>query len=614
MQQNLQYAGEQTPFRRWLYVNGCMMKKSNKSPETHLFFDGGRVSVPSAETERQMLESYAQFIETGMWIYMIEKRTPVFSMFSEFDYLSGTPLEEADVLSLAREAHVNVMCKLFDFDDGAPGGQDEVLVSWVPSVSWKGEASSFKTGIHFNWRLRVDVSMAKVIRKRLLEHMPFADTFSEDSGKRPTNAWVDVIDPVVYENNGLRLLYSRKAEKCVYCVGSVGYARNRGKRPGFRAPGDDDELFVAACDVCNGTGKVDVGRMYSVIAVMARDGSIDAKKTAVMKSHVPSAVRAASIRVLDPEATPHPFSSRREVVAEIERLRVSLLQDETFKKKKNTAVKRRRLRKNVDAVGGDATTTTTTTTTKNDGRASNGADGSLSELEDVSMCDAKFAAVAEYLFKTFPGNPVLSSLRMSRAKPKKSDSAADGAKREARFYLAITKSRFCQNKGSDHTHAGVYFVISSKGAYQKCFSRKSVVYQPHNVSCAEFKSAVKKIPQSTSSAIFTRYEARLLKKKGKMDKIMTNIYGNPPTDGTRKDGATAADAVWGADDADRPADDDDGVSHRTPPPRKSAKAAEGDAAQTKPTPLKHHDIPRGAGEFDFCLAAFSNVKGVSKPR
>lgn len=62
-------------------------------------------------------------------------------------------------------------------------------------------------------------------------------------------------------------------------------------------------------------------------------------------------------------------------------------------------------------------------------------------------------------------------------------------------------SRYCTNKGDEHTTNSVYFWISKEGMAQKCFSRKDVV-GIDGKTCKEFRSEFKAISQQLRQSLF----------------------------------------------------------------------------------------------------------------
>ena len=101
-----------------------------------------------------------------------------------------------------------------------------------------------KTGVHLIWpQLFVTTDMCLDMRETVLADL--ISTFGQRSS--PFNAWRDVVDAAVYNKSGLRMLGSRKTDKCHAC--------KKGK-----VDGED-------CVKCGRMGRVDVGRPYAPLFV-----------------------------------------------------------------------------------------------------------------------------------------------------------------------------------------------------------------------------------------------------------------------------------------------------------------------------------------------------------
>ncbi len=59
--------------------------------------------------------------------------------------------------------------------------------------------------------------------------------------------------------------------------------------------------------------------------------------------------------------------------------------------------------------------------------------------------------------------------------------------------------RWCANKGGEHSHSNVYYMITPKGCVQRCFCNKIQVRGP----CSEFTSIVHEVPLQTQNMLFS---------------------------------------------------------------------------------------------------------------
>jgi len=70
------------------------------------------------------------------------------------------------------------------------------------------------------------------------------------------------------------------------------------------------------------------------------------------------------------------------------------------------------------------------------------------------------------------------------------------------YYFLSVNSRYCENKGGNHTSNHVYFVISSSGRiYQKCFCRSDCVGKK-GITCEKFKGQPHLLPGSMLKELF----------------------------------------------------------------------------------------------------------------
>src|SRR5690606_17088396 len=92
----------------------------------------------------------------------------------------------------------------------------------------------------------------------------------------PHIPWRDVIDLQVYTTNGLRMIGSRKCDKCPKC----------GDKPVARS----------SCVHCELTGVVDMGRYYDLCAVIGADGHNDDEELARCRANSVARVKLCSVR------------------------------------------------------------------------------------------------------------------------------------------------------------------------------------------------------------------------------------------------------------------------------------------------------------------------------
>jgi hypothetical protein len=74
-----------------------------------------------------------------------------------------------------------------------------------------------------------------------------------------------------------------------------------------------------------------------------------------------------------------------------------------------------------------------------------------------------------------------------------------GGTPESPTFIARSTSHFCLNLGRRHRSNNVYFLFTSRGAYQMCFCRCETIEGRKNGLCSDFHSAV--IPMSNELKI-----------------------------------------------------------------------------------------------------------------
>jgi hypothetical protein len=97
--------------------------------------------------------------------------------------------------------------------------------------------------------------------------------------------------------------------------------------------------------------------------------------------------------------------------------------------------------------------------------------------------------------------------------------------RVATFYIADTRDHYCLNKGGEHSHSHVYFIITMNGIYQKCFCRKGDIYRPGGVPCSEYRSKPEKIPSDKLDALFSQYAKREAKRIHNREALIDMLHG-----------------------------------------------------------------------------------------
>lgn len=230
---------------------------------------GGKFAVPDGAS-KLFLEKYAAEIlqirkaeavglESIRYLYFNEYRTPVFRMMFDLDFIQLAPLQPADELKIYEI--MNRVIRVYYPD--LPVNARETAQTLAMFVTGVAEPKQYpatdpkrpnwvKIGRHgvFPY-LRVNAPMAFVIREAWILAL------ENEMGVRASsvaNPWADVVDGAVYGPNGLRMVYSHKAEKCKKCVGAAG-ADGKKSRGGPNTPS-------SPCDTCFDRGYIDANREY----------------------------------------------------------------------------------------------------------------------------------------------------------------------------------------------------------------------------------------------------------------------------------------------------------------------------------------------------------------
>jgi hypothetical protein len=171
--------------KKWCHNQGFTLTE-NKSSATHTLFNGGAFKIPNDRLD-EFSEKYAKSLEMCELLYWIERvpEKSTFKFFIDIDIKQNEKLNHESLFEIAQ----NIQLYLGEMMD-----TKECVVSWPEERIHK---SQFKYGIHMNWpHLVVNTDMACFIAKNI------------------QSEWKSYIDTSVYVTTTLRMIGSRKAEKC----------------------------------------------------------------------------------------------------------------------------------------------------------------------------------------------------------------------------------------------------------------------------------------------------------------------------------------------------------------------------------------------------------------
>ena len=515
--------GEWNDFKSYVYRTGlglvkkdeAKLKASERRKPTHLLLDGGRMHVPP-ERAQEFLETYARELSKGTDLFVVEmKSDPCFFFMSEFDIKlpPGRSMTLSEVERFVKAVQ-GVMCRAYPLLLDEDVHAVDVAVSTAPpkdALDCQGRPC-VQSGVHLNWRIVVDLETAWILRAWIVRELDAVLKITDAEGDWPMrDSWVEAYDPCVLKDNGLRMIGSRKAEICPECKGR---SFNRGAKSSSTGPSElsahaaDPSAWEGACATCQNVGRIDKGRPYALAMVCDARGEPmpDAFDHFVAPENAVDLVKYVSIRTTC--AAPYEISFDSD-------------EQETYIR---GAAKADRKKKIVTAPGAAAEADDGEKVKKP--QAHDGGD-----LVDLTPDDEAHQLVAKYVFTQFRGAPLVSRVKRSPG---------------GDCYIANTRSHFCENKGGDHAHSFVYFVLKPSGCAQRCFCDKtfSSPGQTSTKRCRDFVGKMRPIPSDLAALLFPNALMAATRRDEKFLKIASRVL-DTGRDYTMEDGpaCTAASAA-----------------------------------------------------------------------
>ena len=481
--------GDWNEFRTFVYRTGLGIKKGEQKGKkpTHLLLDGGSLAVPP-EREQEFLDKYAFELSTGTDLFVVEmKSTPCFFLMSEFDikFPREHPMTHEDLLEFVRVVQ-SVVVRAF------PEVNTQVAVSTAPLMetftngSEETKRPCVKCGVHMNWRVPVDLDTAWVVREWILRELD--SQLSPNDNFPLMEPWTEAYDPCVFYDNGLRMIGSRKAEICSVCKGQC-YRRGKKTTPSgpvLGQPVGADELG-SVCDNCHSVGRIDKGRPYSLIMVLGEDGNPvpEALEYFTQLANLKDLVKFTSIRCPSGEEE---FEKPANMVFPDEETRRRIVEAAKASRREGRKKKTTKVPKEPVA-DKDAT----------EERAKK-----RDELVDVMPDDKVYAPLSQYIMGEFRGAPIVSHVKKT----------ASGD-----CYIVNTRCHFCENKGEDHKHSFVYYIVKSGGCAQRCFCEKDY----NGKLCKNFVGKFRKVPTDLLEMMFSSVLLASKRKEEKRMRVATRL-------------------------------------------------------------------------------------------
>src|SRR3989344_1754213 len=256
-------------FSSWLQPF-ALLKGNRAVKETHMSMVGGifgRLAIPDDRHE-EWLTMYANELRANPTsLFFCERRTPVFRMFLDLDFIEAEVVDLAYLKKFSREC-TRVFREFFSNLCTADIWKCVILTS-PPSM--KNE-DVIKTGCHLLWPcMFVNQVQALQMRATLVDTLTRTWTPREP----PANTYEEIVDRTVFISNGLRMMGSSKGLKCKTCKNMVRERQN--------------------CAGCQSTGYIVENRVYSVAVILSHDEEDNETLTA-WRQNISLCVQMTSIR------------------------------------------------------------------------------------------------------------------------------------------------------------------------------------------------------------------------------------------------------------------------------------------------------------------------------
>jgi len=224
------------PLRKWVITNKYFIKtsdtKENKSKATHFLLDGGLWKIPQTEYQT-FLKLLSTDLQNGIYYYISENRSDIFRFVCDLDFYDDSEITLKQIERVVTKIQ-EVITEYY--------GIHTVIICGTNSKKTQIDSVEYtKTGFHLVWpKIWITVEKAKELRLKIITKL------TNHFGQRELiNTWEDVVDLAIYEDNGLRMIGCRKMAKCKICKGKQ-----------------------KECEKCNGTGRVDEGRVYKPVSIL----------------------------------------------------------------------------------------------------------------------------------------------------------------------------------------------------------------------------------------------------------------------------------------------------------------------------------------------------------
>ncbi len=403
---------------------------------THLLLSGGRVNVPR-EYYNELYHCYAKDVLNKNANFITEMRTPIFKFHMDLDFLEPEQsLNLDDIIEYCKTIQECIKQFLTWKSTYNPKKLMMIMSISPEHKKMKNGSEYIKCGVHLNWPyLKVNTFIASTLRDSCIQYLTLK--YNE---RHKDNMWSDVIDKVVYTNNGLRWIFSDKAETCPDC---------KGKKKNVSKP-ENHEI----CCTCQDSGKIPSNRIYEPLMILNGENEIlnDMFKLLIKKSHnyIVKCVKLLSIQCFDKNPNVdivEPFPKWYKPVNVVLQVK-----NDKSKAPKNPITK--------------------------DNLSENGElKKTFCILEIIEKDDKRYKCIAEFIDNFLPEEYTNENIIEVLFCGKKTS--------KYRSYIVRTNSKYCQNILDEHNSNHIYFVITNEKFHQRCFCTCDIV-RASGIKCCDF--------------------------------------------------------------------------------------------------------------------------------
>ena len=182
----------------WFYTTDQVITSNHDLKPTHLLLDGGSVHIKMDLLET-FYKLYAECLNTGVPLHIVEHKTPIFKFFCDLDFISNEELNSDIIVNII---HVIQEGIYFIFQEN----YNLIVCTTDCKKVIKNNEEYVKQGIHLHWPdIFTNCENAILIRNLLVHKLK--TVFGE---RDEINTWDDVVDSCVYKSNGIRMIGSTK--------------------------------------------------------------------------------------------------------------------------------------------------------------------------------------------------------------------------------------------------------------------------------------------------------------------------------------------------------------------------------------------------------------------